>query len=161
MASSTSKRVSIQRFDRESLQGYVNPSAYLGDAGVELLSQTGSVSVIPYEDVKAVCFVAGFEGSNPFRNKTFTSRPKAAGLWVRLRFRDGESMDGVIPNNLLQIETHGFTITPPDLGGGGAQRLFVPRVSLASMEVLGVVGSALRAQKKKPEPENQLKMFEK
>ena len=160
MAASTSKRVLIQRFDRESLQGYVNPAAYLAAGGVELLSQTGSVSVVPYADVKAVCFVADFDGGNPLRNKAFTSRPKTAGLWVRLKFRDGETMDGVVPNNLLQIEGQGFTVTPPDLGGGGAQRLFVPREALTSIEVLGVVGSALRP-KKKPEPEGQLRMFDK
>ena len=159
MASSTSKRVLIQRFDRESLQGYVNPVAYLAAEGVELLSQTGSVSVVAYTDIKAVCFVAGFDSANPLRNKLFTSRPKTAGLWVRLKFRDGESMDGVIPNNLLQIEARGFTFTPPDLGGGGAQRLFVPREALTAIEVLGVVGSALRP-KKKAEPEGQLRMFE-
>ena len=49
-----------------------------------------------------------------------------AGLWVSLRFRDGEVMEGIIPNNLLQLEHRGFTVIPPD-PFGNQQRVCVPR----------------------------------
>ena len=32
--------------------------------------------------------------------KAFLSRPKLDGLWVRLRYIDGETIEGVVPNDL-------------------------------------------------------------
>ena len=58
------------------------------------------------------------------------------GLWVSLRFRDGEVLEGVIPNNLLQLETFGFTIIPPDPYSNN-QRIYIPRAALQSVAVLG------------------------
>ena len=49
-----------------------------------------------------------------------------AGLWVNLRFRDGGVLEGIIPNNLMQLEASGFTVTPPD-SLGNQQRVLVPR----------------------------------
>jgi hypothetical protein len=69
------------------------------------------------------------------------------GLWVRLQFRDGDLMEGVMPNNLLQIEQYGFTVAPPD-SFSNQQRVFVPRTSLRAVEVLGVVGSPLKRKAK-------------
>ena len=31
-----------------------------------------------------------------------------------MKFRDQELMDGILANNLLQLEPYGFTVTPPD-----------------------------------------------
>jgi len=158
LASSTNKKVQIWRFDRDLLSGFVNPLTYLGAAGVELLSLSGTVSVVPYGDIKRVHFVKEFDpsGKLPTRN-SFQTRPKMDGLWVRLRFRDGEALEGVLPNNLLQLEPHGFTIVPPDYSYNN-QRIFVPKVALAEIQVLGVVGSPLR-QKAKP-VKNQIGLFE-
>jgi hypothetical protein len=81
------------------------------------------------------------------------------GLWVSLRFRDGEVMEGILPNNLLQVEHHGFAVVPPD-PSGNRQRVFVPRAALQSVEVLGVVGSPLRKRKAKPAPAGQIGLFD-
>ena len=59
MASSTSKKVVVQRFEREPLPGFVNPSTWLTPDGVELLTVAGAVSIVPYRDVRIVFFVAG------------------------------------------------------------------------------------------------------
>ena len=75
----------------------------------------------------------------------FNARPKTAGLWVRLTFRDNDLLEGILPNDLLQLEPNGFSIMPPDLTGN-SQRLFVPRQALREITVLGVVGSALRTK---------------
>jgi hypothetical protein len=63
-------------------------------------------------------------------------------------FRDGEVMDGILPNNLLSWEITGFTVTPPEADGNN-QKVFVPRQALRGMQVLGVVGSPLRRKRKK------------
>ncbi len=89
----------------------------------------------------------------------FTTRPKMEGLWVRMRFRDGDVMDGMLANNLLPLDQYGFSVVPPDPGFQN-QRVFVPKAALLAIEVLGVVGSALRMRKPKPVPKEQLKMFD-
>lgn len=161
MPASTNKKVLVLRFDRETLAGFVSPQSWLQPHGVELLSASGSVAVIPYDDVRFVCFVRDFDQGEPRRElRTFSSRPKTTGLWLRLQFRDGETMDGVMSNNLLQMEPQGFTFIPPDPGYQN-QKVFVPRAALASIQVLGVVGSPLKSRRERPVPREQLEMFDK
>ncbi len=159
MAASTTKKAVIRRFDKEPLAGYINPASYLQPAGVELLSVEGSIATIPYGDIRMVAFVRDFETVAEPERTVFHSRPKMDGLWVRLRFLDDRVMEGVLPNNLLQIEYYGFTVIPPD-PYGNQQRLFVPRVSLRSVEVLGVVGSPLTKRKAKPAAKEQIGLFD-
>jgi hypothetical protein len=68
-----------------------------------------------------------------------------------MMFRDGEVMDGILPNNLLVWEISGFTVTPPEPDSNN-QRVFVPRSALKNIQILGVVGSPLRTRKKKSAP---------
>ena len=160
MAGSTNKKVVIRRFERESVAGVVNPGTYLRPAGVEVLTQSGSVVVIPYAEIKAVCFVRDFGSSeSPAGPRLFQARPKTEGLWVRMRLLDGELMDGLLPNNLLQLEPFGFTVIPPNPSSRN-QRVFVPRSALLEFHVLGVVGSPLRPRRRKPLPKTQMEMFE-
>ena len=115
MASSTNKKAIVERFDRELLKGFVNPQAWLTAEGAELISTSGNVSVSPYGDIKAVYFVKDIDRATfSSERRLFTSRPKSEGLWVRMLFRDGDVLDGIVSNNLLQLEQFGFTIVPPD-----------------------------------------------
>ena len=159
MTGSTSKKVVVRRFDRESLTGYVNPSRYVLPEGIEILSQSGNIVLLPYSEVKAVCFVRHFGavGTQPDQ-MLFHTRPKMEGLWVRMRFVDGEQMDGLLPNNLLQLEPAGFMVVPPNPSSNN-QRIFVPRCALQEFQVVGVVGSPLRRRKPKAAKE-QMEMFE-
>ncbi len=160
MAGSTSKKVRISRFSREPLLGFVNPASYLRPAGVELLSQDGNYSLVPYDEVRAVQFVKAFEPPDPAtERKTFSTRPKMDGLWLRVKFRDGEVMDGILANNLLLTDLQGFTVVPPDPYSNN-QRLFLPRAALIEVLVLGVVGSPLRTRKPKPAAKEQIGLFD-
>ena len=85
-----------------------------------------------------------FTGAFEPERKTFLSRPKLDGLWVRLRFKDEDVLEGIVSNNLLDMLDSGVQLTPPDLHGN-ALRMFIPRTALAEMKVLGVVGVARRA----------------
>ncbi len=161
MPASTNKKVLVLRFDRETLPGFVSPHSWLRADGLELLSTSGAVATIPYDEVRFVCFVRDFDQGEPRRElRTFTSRPKTTGLWLRLHFRDGEIMDGIMSNNLLQVEPQGFSFIPPDPGYQN-QKVFVPRAALASIQVLGVVGSPLKTRRPAPTPKEQLEMFDK
>ena len=149
MGSSTTKKVQVQRWDRDPLTGFVNSQTYLGDAGIEFLTQSGSASVVPYGEIKAVHFVREFEaGRVDLEKKSFLARPKYAGLWVRLHFRDDDLWEAIVPNDLLQVEARGFTVVPPD-ANGNTQKLFVPRSALRDVQVLSVIGSPLRRPVKK------------
>lgn len=151
----------ITRFDRELLAGFVAPATYLTPGGLELLSVTGTVLIIPYEEIKTVAFVRDFQQDEARKEmRSFTARPKMEGLWVRMRFRDGDSLDGVLANNLLLLDGNGLTIVPPDPGFQN-QRLFIPRAAVTQVQVLGVVGSPLRAGKRKTAPKDQIELFEK
>jgi hypothetical protein len=68
-------------------------------------------------------------------------------LWVKLRYVDGETLEGVVPNDLLALLDNGVQVTPPDVNSS-TDRIFVPRAALTQITVLGVVGIARR----KPAP---------
>jgi hypothetical protein len=160
LAASTAKKVLIRRFDREPLTGFVNAQTYLQPQGVELLTPGGALIVAPYSEIKVVCFVRDFGSVEPTQEKkVFNTRPKTDGLWVRMLLRDGEVLDGILSNNLLQFTPEGFTVTPPDAYSNN-QKLFVPRAALTEVSVLGVVGSPLTRRKPKPAPEGQIGLFE-
>jgi len=160
LAVSTHKKVVIQRFDREPLKGFVNPQSYLRSSGMELLSASGVLVEVPYEEVKAVCFVRDFDTAEPADRRTFSSRPKTDGLWVRMHLRDGEVMDGLLPNNLAQWDPQGYTFVPPSPSSSN-QRVFVPRTAVTEVQILAVVGSPLRARRPRGRPKTeQMGLFE-
>jgi hypothetical protein len=157
--SSTTKKVVARRFQREPLAGYVNPVSFQQPNGVEFLSQEGNVTVIPYEEIRSIDFVREFESAAEPERRTFNTRPKMEGIWVGLRYRDGEMVEGVMPNNLLQVEFYGFTVIPPD-PYSNTQRVFVPRAALLGVQVLGVIGSPVSRRKAKPAPKDQIGLFD-
>jgi hypothetical protein len=162
VALSAHKKVFVARFDRDSAQGFVQtPGSFTADA-VELLTPQGNLQQIPYSEIKVVCFVRDFEPGESWKERrAFATRPKTPGLWVRLNFRDGDTAEGLLPNNLLQVEPHGFFLIPPDPTFQN-QRIFVPREALREVQVLGVIGSALRrpkAAKPATTEDGQLEMF--
>jgi hypothetical protein len=160
VAQSTNKKVVLARFDREPVEGFVNASSAFDEEAVELLTPSGSLLKIPVLDTKAICFVKDFDAGATWRqHRTFLARPKTPGIWIRLLFRDGDSMEGMLANNLMLVESAGFSIIPPDPTFQN-QRVYVPRAALMEVQVLGVVGSPLkrRGAKKKP-GEDQLEMF--
>jgi hypothetical protein len=161
MALASNKKVLLVRFERESLQGFVQTPSGLEGGAIELLRPDGSLVRVPSPETKLVCFVRDFESGETWRDHPgFTTRPKTAGLWVRFRFRDGDWLEGLLPNDLLQLEPSGFSFIPPDPSFQN-QRIFVPRTALSGVEVLGVIGSPLRRRPAKPaQDEGQLKMFD-
>ena len=160
MAGSTTKKAVIRRFDRESVAGFVNPNTYLQPGGVELMTPSGNLVMVPYHEVKTVSFVRDLETADPaHERKLFNTRPKTDGLWLRMTLLDGEVMEGVLANNLLALDAVGFNVVPPD-AYSNHQRIFVPRTALSEVQVLGVVGSALRKRARKPPAKEQIGLFE-
>ncbi|MBV9622648.1 MAG: hypothetical protein JOZ14_01570 [Acidobacteria bacterium] len=140
---STHKKVIVRKIDRDTVNGYVAPSRFVHEGKLELLNTAGNVVAIELSDIKCVFFVRDFADSDSLARKTFTTRPRAEGLWVRIKFKDGELLEGLMPNDLSLTSAEGFLINPPDLRSN-VQRLFVPRTALDSLTVLAVIGAARR-----------------
>jgi hypothetical protein len=140
---STHKKVIVVLLDRKSLRGYLNPSRLGQIDPLDLLTPAGEHQELPLAKIRSIYFVRDFDDDFEPERKAFLSRPKLDGLWLRLRFLDGDSLEGVIPNDLLGLIDNGIQITPPDFNSN-TDRIFIPRVALSEVTVLGVVGIARR-----------------
>jgi len=79
LASSTTKKAVIRRFQKEPLAGYVNPASYLQPAGVESAFGAGQRFDRPYEDIKTISFVRDFEGAGGTGRQCLQYPPKMDG----------------------------------------------------------------------------------
>jgi hypothetical protein len=144
---STHKKVVVRFLDRNVLRGYMNPGK-LGDVEtLELLTPDGEQRNFAVKEVRSIYFVREFTDDFEPERKAFLSRPKLDGLWVRLKFRDEDTIEGVVPNDLLSLLDRGVQILH-----GTTLRIFIPRTSLTEMTVLGVVGIARRKPLAPPQP---------
>ena len=156
---STHKKVIVRKIDRDAISGYVAPANFVHEGKLELLNTSGNVVGIDLKEIKGVYFVREFSDSESLSRKTFTTRPRTEGLWVRLKFKDNEILEGMMPNDLSQMTAEGFLVNPPDLRSN-TQRIFIPRSALASLTVLAVIGGSHRRRKPTPEDVRQVPMFE-
>lgn len=119
----------------------IHPAEGLRETYIEMITRNGLLERAPYPEVKALCFVSADAKATLFAEDTrFERRPKLSGLWVRFAFRDGDSLEGILPHNLLDWPDHGYWITPPR-AGPARQRVFIPRLALSGTELLGVIGA--------------------
>jgi hypothetical protein len=111
-----------------------------------MLDLDGKVVHLAVEDLKWICYVRDFnsgELNNPERllRKTFSGRPRGEGLFVRVRLKDGDLIEGLAGNDVTLVASDGLFLTPPDLRSN-TQRLWLPRTSIEELEVLAVIGAA-------------------
>ncbi len=125
------------------MRGYLNPVRLGQSDPIDLLTPDGEHEQLPVAKIRSIYFVREFSDDFEPERKAFLSRPKLDGLWVRLRYNDNQTLEGVVPNDLLSLLDNGLQITPPDLNST-TDRIFIPRSALAEVTVLGVVGVARR-----------------
>lgn len=155
---STHKKVVVRKLDRDTMNGYLG-SHFVMDGKLELLNAAGNAVSIDLKDIKLVYFVRDWADSETFTRKTFATRPRTEGLWVRLNFRDNETVEAMMPNDLTQFTGDGVLVIPPDTRGN-VQRMFVPRSSLNSVTVLAVIGGpAARRRRAATAEDRQVPMF--
>src|SRR5260370_25532860 len=140
------------------MSGYLNPGR-LGEADPNaVMTPEGEHVEVPLARVRSIYFVREFSDEFEPERKAFLSRPKLDGLWVKLRFNDGETLEGVVPNDLLSLLDNGLQITSPDLNSS-TDRIFVPRAALSEVTVLGVLGVARRKPATAPPGAAQPRLF--
>jgi hypothetical protein len=152
----THKKVIVRKMDRDSISGYVS-AQFVNEGKLELLNTSGNVVGIDLSEIKGVYFVREFGDSESLARKTFTSRPRSEGLWVRLRFKDNEVLEGLMPADLTQNTPEGYLVNPPDQRSN-TQRIFVPRTALESLTVLAVIGAGRRPRRAQDD-QRQVPMF--
>ena len=143
LSSPTRKKVVVLLLDLTALKGYVNPADLPGTDTINLLTADGGIQAVAADEIKAVYFVDDLDQPYLPERKSFLSRPKLEGLWLRLTFRDRDTLEGIVVNELLEILDRGIQFVPPDLHGN-CSRVYVPRSALTEVKVLGVVGAAKR-----------------
>lgn len=158
--SNARKKVIIRRFAGETLPGYLPLSGFVhGQAPahvLDLLDLSGRVAQVSLKDVKTISFVRDFnlaDNVNPERlsRRTFLSRPRNEGLWVRLTFHSPEHapdiLEGLADTSLSLIDSliqdSGLSISPPDVRSN-TQRIFIPRSAMADLQLLAVITTPSR-----------------
>jgi hypothetical protein len=144
------KPVIVRKFSREWCAGYAG-AGFSGDgSGLDILDPAGKLIRMEWDQVKWVCYVrdlpAAFsQQADPERllQKRFATRPRTAGLWLRMTLIDGEELEGLAINDRSLIEGAGLLLTPPDTRSN-TQRIFVPRQAIQALEVVSVIGAGDR-----------------
>jgi hypothetical protein len=100
--------------------------------------ESNVVEDIPTSGMKAVFYVNSFDGDADHKNINFHSRaPVAQGIWMRLQFRDGEVMEGIVYNSLRYLVDPGFFLLPTDPETNN-KLVYVVKNSLVDHRVLGM-----------------------
>lgn len=144
------KTVIVRKFSRDWCAGYARASFGQDAAELEILDLAGKVLRIPWDQVKWVCYVRDFpsqsnDQTNPERllHKRFATRPRTAGLWLRMTLSDGEELEGIAANDRSLVEGAGLLLTPPDTRSI-TQRIYVPRQAIQKLEVVSLIGVGAR-----------------
>ncbi len=145
------KPVIVRKFSREWYAGYAGAFFGQNAPALEILDQAGKVLTIAWEAVKWVCYIRDFPSGdtpNPERlmQKRFAVRPRAAGLWLRMTLTDGDELEGLAANDRSLVDGAGLLLTPPDTRSN-TQRIYVPRQSIQTLEVVSLIGAAGRKQR--------------
>jgi hypothetical protein len=140
------KKVIVRKFSRDWLSGYLPPSGFVQEEQVELLDLGGKLVSVSLEEVKWICYVRDFQSGDaqqPERllRKTFVTRPRSQGLWVRARLKDNDTIEGLAQNDVTLLE--GLFLAPPDTRSN-TQRIFLPRQAVAELDVLAVIKAGAR-----------------
>lgn len=114
-----------------------NPVAMPEEIEVRLADGDHTVNV-SLTSLKALYFVKSFTGSTTYREiRFFEGHPAIEGLWVRMKFQDGEWAEGVIRNSRHFLTDPGFLVKPPDPQANN-EMVYVVKSALADFQVLGV-----------------------
>lgn len=158
------KKIIARRLTQEWTAGYLPSEGFFCNGTVEMLALDGKIVSIDAAALKWICYVRDFnsgEIANPERllRKTFSGRPRAEGLLVRMRLGDGDLLEGLAANDLSLISGEGLFLTPPDVRSN-TQRLWIPPSSIKEMQIVAVIGAPSRKRPKPPEkPTQQEQLF--
>jgi hypothetical protein len=154
------KKVVVRLFDAAPVSGYLPAAGFVVDERLSVMDTTGRLISFGISDVKLVAYVRDFNPGDeldPERlgRKSFVTRPRVEGIWVRMTFRDGDVVEGLAAGDMTFLDSlvgdGGLMVTPPD-ARSNTQRIYVPRGALTGVEFLGVISRRKPTVAREPEP---------
>jgi hypothetical protein len=150
VSSKPTDKVVIQ-FGNTTIKGYLKTSD--GESVEELLQNafksspeylrirrldTDEIEDVDMRNAKAVFYVNTFEGDAQHTPLQFYLRaPIMHGIWVKIDFRDGEVLEGIVHNSIRHLMDEGFFVIPTDPGSNN-RLVFVLKSSIKDYRVLGM-----------------------
>ena len=87
---------------------------------------------------KALFFVKTLEGRSDYIEvKFFERNPQIEGLWIKIKFKDGEVTEGIVHNSLPVVADSGFFLRPTDPQSNN-RVVYVVKGFLSDFRVLGI-----------------------
>ena len=160
------KKVVVRSLEGEVNWCYLPQSGFVVDGRVDALDISGRAIAFELSRLKTIAYVKDFnvdDSLDPERlgRRSFLGRPRGDGIWLKVEFRDGETLEGLVhfDGSFLDglMEDRGFRMAPPD-ARSNTQMIFVPRTALAGVEVLGYI-AAPGKKKAKATSEAQRRLF--
>ena len=153
------KPVIVRKFSRDWCAGYAGVAFGQDGGELEILDLSGKVLHIGWQQIKWLCYVRDLPSSGPSQSQTnperllhkrFTTRPRTAGLWLRMTMTDGDELEGLAANDRSLVDGAGLLLTPPDTRSN-TQRIYVPRQAIQTLEVVGLIGAVKRPRAERPD----------
>jgi hypothetical protein len=102
------------------------------------LLESGVVEEISLTDLKAIFYVNSFDGDPVHNHLNFHTRaPVVHGIWMRIKFLDGEVMEGIVYNSIRYLVDPGFFLVPTDPESNN-KLVYVMKNQLEDHRVLGL-----------------------
>lgn len=97
-----------------------------------------TIQEIPSSEVSAVFFVNDFDG-DPKRDtvRFHAHEPALPGVWIQVKFPNGEVIEGVVENSIRFLIDPGFFLRPTDPGGNN-KLIYVMKNALVEHHILGL-----------------------
>jgi hypothetical protein len=155
VASST-KKVIVRQFDGTLVWGYLPPSRFVRGSSVEVFDPSARIILIDLSKIKSIAYVKDFnldDSGDPERigRRGFLSRPRSEGLWLKLEFRDRDTLEGLTQVDLPFLDAVGddqcLSLSLPD-PKSNTTRLLVPRGALTALHVMGWIGPQAKPKPK-------------
>ena len=100
-------------------------------------STPGECTLITTSEAKAVFFVKQHEGNQDYEEVRFFSEVAATDVWIRIRFADGEVIEGQAENDRRLLVDPGVWLKPLDSTSNNTL-IYVPKSAVVEFNVMGV-----------------------
>ena len=127
-------KVVLHNRDGNNTFGFARQTEFSDE--IKIITREGKDETVPLSQLKAVFFVRDFKGDPQYQAVQFLNKaPMSEKLLVRVRFADGEVIEGRVTNGVgLLIET-GFYLWPSDPEDNNIG-IFIPKSAIADFSIL-------------------------
>ncbi len=127
-------KVVLRDLDGNTTFGFTYQTDFSDD--IKIITREGKDQTLPLARLKAVFFVRDFKGDPQYQPVQFlTKAPISEKLWVRVRFQDGEVLEGKVNNSLDLLIQAGFYLWPSDAETNNVS-VFIPKAAIAGFSIL-------------------------